>query len=496
MRFIIKRFIFLCCFSIIYCQLLDVEVTLDKKKLIILTNEDENNEIMDRMYEIASSSATQLQRYEVMDRRMLKNVLKEQKLQHSGVMDNDQAVEIGKIATANEALLINMQIFEQKGIPPKKKENDEEEPGEVGFVGWIIKEVVKAEIAKATADIEIYPNNIQTIIECKVVLINVENGKSIDSFDIHAEYVGGNKSKSLSKALKKVQSQMINKLKGIYKLSSEVLEVRGDELILLLGKNMGVKSNSIFEIISRDERRMIQNRIITIPGNSVGIAKVDLVSSDANKATVLRQWDDIKPGYQAHEITGQIFSGGIAGLYGKDANHMRLRFFAQINPFRKFGGDVYGDIGLTKDTRDRKDFQFGFGGSFNLRLLKKPSFTLGPTISIPIDFHTRRDDEDSEGKSHWVFLPTISPRVGIQTEMMLSSKMDIIIRLEYVLSSASSKYWTYSEKQENNEGEIESTTWNANWNQNLGVIPDINYEGWILKLGFRKISFPSFSFNY
>ena len=80
--------------------------------------------------------------------------------------------------------------------------------------------------------------------------------------------------------------------------------------------------------------------------------------------------------------------------------------------------------------------------------------------------------------------------------MMLSSKMDIIIRLEYVLSSASSKYWTYSEKQENNEGEIESTTWNANWNQNLGVIPDINYEGWILKLGFRKISFPSFSFNY
>ena len=115
-RFIIKRFIFLCCFSIIYCQLLDVEVTLDKKKLIILTNEDENNEIMDRMYEIASSSATQLQRYEVMDRRILKNVLKEQKLQHSGVMDNEQAVEIGKIATANEALLINMQIFEQKGI--------------------------------------------------------------------------------------------------------------------------------------------------------------------------------------------------------------------------------------------------------------------------------------------------------------------------------------------------------------------------------------------
>ena len=496
MKAFIKLLTFSCYFSIINCQLLDAEVTLDKKKLIILTNEDETNEIIDRMYEIASSSAIQLQRYEVMDRRMLKDILKEQKLQHSGIMNNDQAVEIGKIATANEALLINMQIFEQKGIPPKKKENDEEESNKMGFVGWVIKEVVKTEIAKATADIEKYPNNIQTIIECKVILINVENGKSIDTFDIRAEYVGGNKSKSLSKAFKQVQSQMINKLKGIYKLSSEVLEARGDELILLLGKNMGVSSNSIFEIISRDERKIIKNRTITIPGNSVGIVKVDLVSNDASKASVLRQWNDIKPGYQAHEITGQIFSGGIAGIYGKDSNHMRLRIFAQINPFRKIGGDIYGDIGLTRDTRGRDDFQFGFGGSFNLRLLKKSSFTFGPTISVPIDFHTRRDDEDFEGKSHWVFLPTISPRIGIQTEMMLSSKTDIIIRLEYVLSSTSSKYWTYSEKQENFEGEIESTTWNANWNQNLGAVPDINYEGWILKLGFRKISFPSFSFNY
>ena len=89
-----------------------------------------------------------------------------------GIVDNDKAVEIGKIVTADEALLINMQMFEQKGIPPKEKDEDDEETSEkIGLVGWVIKEVVKAEISKATADVEKYPNNIQTIIDCQVILM-------------------------------------------------------------------------------------------------------------------------------------------------------------------------------------------------------------------------------------------------------------------------------------------------------------------------------------
>ena len=147
MKNIIYSIIVLFSLSIINCQLLDAEVTVDKKKLIILTNENETNEIADRIYQMASSSATQLKRYEVMDRNFLEDVLKEQKLQHSGIVDNDKAVEIGKIVTADEALLINMHMFEQKGIPPKEKDRDDEETSEkIGLVGWVIKEVVKAEI--------------------------------------------------------------------------------------------------------------------------------------------------------------------------------------------------------------------------------------------------------------------------------------------------------------------------------------------------------------
>ena len=50
MKNIIYSIIVLFSLSIINCQLLDAEVTVDKKKLIILTNENETNEIADRIY--------------------------------------------------------------------------------------------------------------------------------------------------------------------------------------------------------------------------------------------------------------------------------------------------------------------------------------------------------------------------------------------------------------------------------------------------------------
>ena len=66
---------FIVLFAISQGQELEPEITLDKKKLIILTNEDENNKISEKIYQIASSAATQLKRYDVMDRNQLNEIL-------------------------------------------------------------------------------------------------------------------------------------------------------------------------------------------------------------------------------------------------------------------------------------------------------------------------------------------------------------------------------------------------------------------------------------
>ena len=98
-----------------FSQEIEPEITMERKKLIILTGEEKDKEITEKIYQIASSTASQLNRYNVIDRSQLERILKEQKLQHSGVVDQKQAIEIGKVAAANEALLIQVHTFGQKG---------------------------------------------------------------------------------------------------------------------------------------------------------------------------------------------------------------------------------------------------------------------------------------------------------------------------------------------------------------------------------------------
>ena len=475
-------------FTVSISQEIEPEITMERKKLIILTGEEKDKEITEKIYQIASSTATQLNRYNVIDRSQLDRILKEQKLQHSGVVDQNQAIEIGKVAAANEALLIQVHNFGQKGVPTEKqKEKEEKEEPETGLFGWVVKEVVKAEIDKEMENVERYPNNIHTVIDGEVRLINVETGESDASFSIHADHTGGVKTKSLSEALKQVRSQMYTNLKTMYTLSSEILDVRGGDVTLLLGKNMGVKQGTLFEIVTREEKRVVRDREITIPGKSVGFVEVQTMSMDASEGRVLRKWDDIEPGYQAQEITGGIFAGGISGMYGSGNRNMRLRFFGNFNPFHRFGGSAFGDIGTVKDSRDDSDFQFGFGFDINYRIIRTSPFSLGAVLSLPFDFNRRSDDvEKILGKeSHTVYIPVFSPRVGIQSEIMVSPSLDLVIRGEYVLSSNNlDNKWTYSDDDE------ESSSLSAHWDIiNEGPEPEINYSGIVLTFGIRSVFF-------
>ena len=70
-------------------------------------------------------------------------------------MDEDQIVEIGNMAAADEAILVKIITFGQRGVPPKKKplEKDEEENEyDDNLLEWIIKESVSAVINKKLED--------------------------------------------------------------------------------------------------------------------------------------------------------------------------------------------------------------------------------------------------------------------------------------------------------------------------------------------------------
>ena len=199
MKNILLIFIFI--FSMGFPQELDDDVTLEKKWLMILPASQEKYEpIADKITSIIAGAATSVGRFEVIDRSLVDEILEEQAFQMSGIVSDEQVMEFGEMAAAEEALIINIIHFGQKGVPKEKKDEekdeDEDDKNETLF-SWVVKKTVTAavdntESAKEKRRLEL-ENNIHTVINANVRLVNVETGISEKSFKLGASYTGGNR---------------------------------------------------------------------------------------------------------------------------------------------------------------------------------------------------------------------------------------------------------------------------------------------------------------
>ena len=84
-------------------------------------------------------------------------------------------------------------------------------------------------------------NNIQTIIQAKINIVKIESGTILKSIPISASYTGGNKDASLLKVLSILTRQVRWKLKDIYMINSEIIEVEKRSVTIFSGKNLGLK---------------------------------------------------------------------------------------------------------------------------------------------------------------------------------------------------------------------------------------------------------------
>lgn len=463
------------------------KITTEKMRLLILpsTGETDYQDIADRVTAIVASKATQLGRFEVIDRNNLESIMDEQALQLSGLINDEEVVEIGKIAAAPEALLVTVLNFGQKGVPPDDEEDedkkDRKKARESGLLGIIAKEVVDAAIDKKMEKVERYPNNIQTTLSCEVRKIDLESGQSIDAFTLNVEHTGGNKTASLNKVLNQASWRVSQQLKELYILSSQIVDIQGRNVILLLGKDMGVKKGTMFSVNSPSSKRTVGNKSITIPGHQVGIIEVTDISVDANQGRILRNWETIEPGYPAVESTGRIMAGGLGLRFGTGSPEMGLDLAGYINPLGRLGGSVFFGLGTLKDSRDDTDFSLRFGVDMHFRLINTIPFSLAGYLSLPLNFVMRSDDDPED--SHTVSAIVFGPIVGGQLEFMLSSNMDLVASVGYCMKSDISK-WDYSEDDDDDE----SQSYPAFWDDDLGA-PDIDLTGLYFNVGIRFLLF-------
>ena len=235
-------------------QELDEDITLEKKWLMILpASQEKHGPVADKVTSIIADAATSVGRFEVIDRNLVDEILEEQAFQMSGIVSDEQVVEFGEMAAAEEALIINIVHFGQKGVPKPKKgdddDKDDDDKDETLF-SWVVKKTVTAAVdntksAKEKRQLEL-ENNIHTIINANVRLVNVETGISEKSFKLGASHTGGNRDASLEKALSNLNLQVHSKLKELYMITSEVMEVDGKIISILSGENLGLEKGDFF----------------------------------------------------------------------------------------------------------------------------------------------------------------------------------------------------------------------------------------------------------
>ena len=485
-------------FSNVVAQELEDGLTLEKKSVVILPGQDAENpeSISSKVTSIVAAKAVELGRFNVIDRTKIESILAEQKRQLSGIVDETQIVEIGNLAAADEALLVKIITFGQRGVPPPKKETKKEE-GEKeekdekkekkeydeSLFEWIIKESVTAGLQKTLEGVELYPNNIQTIITTEVGLLNIESGILENNFHISASHTGGNKTASLSSALNQLGWQISRKLREFYLIASEVIEKEGNKITILTGSDMGLEEGTIFEVNSLDQEKIYKGRVITLPGNPIALVRLTNVGKNTSNAEIIRQWKEVKTGHGVNEM---IYDPTATEYEIKTRNGSNFSVNAKLwwSPFKKFTTAVTGEIGTIKDMRGEDDPLLGLGIELKTKLLDIERFQLSTGISLPFNYFAKVDDD-----TNYVSQSFLNPSINLTTSIILHRKRDLFISLQYIPWNNDDK-WEYSEIIEiENEDDPEEPANDliyhpAVWDDGK-IIPRLNTKGLYITIGMR-----------
>ena len=458
------------------------DITEERQRLLILPSEytDNPKAPVNKITAILATQAGSMKRYIVIDRTQMVSILNEQAIQMSGVVNDSDMVKFGQLAGAKDALTVNMTHYSQKGVPPKDQDDDDGDEKGANFFDAVIA------IAKASSESkekERYANNMQTVINFTITKLDLETGQTLDSKYFDVEHTGGNRGKSLTQAMNKVRRAISRELRKMFLLTSEILEVDGDNVLLYLGSDMGIENGSVYEINSLGTKRTIRGKEIIVPGKSVAMVQVVDVSGDASRAVVVRKWGKIEPGFEALERMAFLNATGFKFDYGQTTGDFDIEFVGSIRSLRRFGGFFNFGIGNIKDSRDNLDFTFSGGGGFHANLIQSSRIRIGGVVSVEGKLVFRHDDENNR-----VTAGLFYPMVGIQTSIMMTKNIDLVCSADWVISSAGGRNWQYTEQAEDEEDE--SKTYSGKWNPDhpLGN-PTVRAEGIFFSVGLRFYSF-------
>ena len=466
-------------------QKLDADITMEKKSLIILQSDLNNHiDIANQILSIISSQATSLGRFEIIDRNLVTEILAEQKFQLSGMINDENIIEIGNMASADEALILKIIQFNQKGVPKEKdEENDENDEDEKSTLfSWLVKTIVTEAIdqIKEPDSLEL-ENNIHTEFKGSVKIVNLESGKSEKSFDLNANHTGGNRAQSLNKVLNQISRQTRTKLKRLYMITSEIIEVQGAYVSILSGENLGLKEGAMFEVSSKNRTKTYKGRTISLPGKTRGLLRITELGPDASQARVVRKWRPIRQGHRAYELKYPAEVADIQFTYLENIKYQLGGKF-WISPHSRFSGSFNLLLGSIQDSRQKMNNFIGFGSDLRYTIFSRFGITGSTSLTLPVLFPFRRDDEEHFVSSIFSDL-SINGNLSIQ----INSKMDIVFSMNHIYTTLHGPWqWRKDTGEQDDEGKTITETEPAVW---TSAEPVFHKDGTYFSVSIRLLRF-------
>ncbi len=457
----------------------------EKKRLVILPAQDDTDDegfsINQEVNRTVASVAAGMGRFEIIDRNDLEAILLEQDLVLLGIVNDSSAVEIGRIAGAQEALRVTVLNFHQIGVPKDSdKDKDEDDDGE--SIGAAIAKGIVFGLLKAKKDqkeLDPYRDNIQTQISIEVRNIDVETGQTLYSFRTGAAHTGGGKGRSREKAMSKLRKGISTELRKFYTLESRVMAIRGDELFLPLGSGIGLRRGMLFTIVEPDREEQFGDMTIAIPGRPVAYARVQEVSETGNRSLVLRRWGDIRQGYAAREQIAPLWGLQLdvrPSVSGTGSGDVGLRFHGM--PIQRFDFGLGMHYASAIDSRDHSNPGFQLAALAGTRRRLSPALALFTRVELGLGVFFRDDDT---GQMVNAGVGALS--LGADLELLRSQGKDLVAGLAWRFGGKSKK-WTYSEGDGDNSETLD-TVW-------YGTAPEVDISGLFVTVGYRFI-FPGVS---
>ncbi|MCK5520423.1 MAG: hypothetical protein KAI81_04870 [Candidatus Marinimicrobia bacterium] len=310
-------------------NLFSEELTLEKSRVVILNTNLKNaqhSEITDIVIEEMGS----LGRFEVIDRRSTEAAISEMALGLSGIIRDDQIVELGNMLSSKIGMTITTNTYSVKSQILEIKTKQE--------TNTYIVYVADLSITIKQIDIET-----GTTIHSFVITTSTGKKKSIDTHN-----------KAIQSAYLALRRQLKLKLRELYPLVVKIIEKYPREVLLIGGENIGIVRNLEMEVVAPDYVKQVGNREINISGGRTGLVLIKTVDEETSTAIIMRGFNSIKDGQIVKERLTPAYSSSLFALatYQPESQAMLLDLRLSSQPYKFSGGGVSLGIGQAQDSQE------------------------------------------------------------------------------------------------------------------------------------------------